>query len=439
MDWANKLCSKGCWNADAGDVDPQAPQARSSPFAVAAATAAAAFSSRGPRQSRSTEAARLREAFLADGGERDEDTSTASLDQVWGVQGSWQIIGDAPVRKDDKEPFYNVRKLRCYPKTRAKDIRRMLDVAGVGIKNIKGNKGKKLHCTRPGQDHVSVSRLSNGWEVFCIADGHGPEGNWPSMRVVRVLPYFLQSGLCDLLLKKGFPAEALAEAFRKTQLNLEQRAALEKTELNDSGCTCAVVLRHPEIASAWVGHVGDSKTILLSTSQGSLRYTQDHLASVPSERRRIESLGGDVRTPRNNVDRVYLKGQDQPGLMVSRAFGDLWVKSCGVHANPDIAEWPIDGFRDSYVLSASDGVWEIIDMEDIVRMVTQAQMEQKSSQAIVERLVGQAMDHWAAKKREEYCDDITVLLFPLIGYLPVLEKRQSMGCFGGCRQRCVVQ
>jgi len=134
-----------------------------------------------------------------------------------------------------------------------------------------------------------------------------------------------------------------------------------------------------------------------------------------------------------------LKGEEQPGLMVSRVFGDQLVKSCGVHARPDIAEWPIDGFRDAYVLSASDGLWEVKDTEDVVKMVSEAQSEGTSSQAIVERLVSQSMDKWAAKKKAEYCDDITVMLFPLIGYLPVLERQKSIGCFAGCRPRCVVQ
>lgn len=444
MSWANKLCSKGCWAADAGDINgqgPLAPQARRKSLGEQIGERLNSFSSssREPRQTRATEAARLREAFLADGGERVEDTSLASLDKVWGSEGAWQVIGDAPMGKNDKEQFFNVRKLRCFPKTRAKDIRRMLDIAGLGIKNIKGNKGKKLYCTRPGQDHFSISRLCNGWEVFCIADGHGPEGHWPSFRVCRVLPYFLQGGLCNLLLEKGFPAEALAEAFRKTQLDLEQRGNIEKIELSDSGCTCAVVLRHPDIQSAYVAHVGDSRTILLSTSCGSLRSTQDHVASNPSERRRIENAGGDIRAPRNNVSRVYVKGEDQPGLMVSRAFGDMLVKHCGVHASPDIAEWPIDGFRDAYVLSASDGVWEVKDTEEVVQMVSQLQYEGRSSQAIVERLVSQTMDLWASKKREEYCDDITVLLFPLLGALPVLEKQKSISCLAGCNRLCVVQ
>jgi serine/threonine protein phosphatase PrpC len=54
------------------------------------------------------------------------------------------------------------------------------------------------------------------------------------------------------------------------------------------------------------------------------------------------------------ADRLY------PGLAMSRSIGDFDAKDCGVTAEPVATKLDIDVYGVTYVILASDGIWDVM-------------------------------------------------------------------------------
>lgn len=99
-----------------------------------------------------------------------------------------------------------------------------------------------------------------------------------------------------------------------------------------------------------------------AASYGLTRYvvkelTKDHHPDRDDERMRIEAAGGYVEW--GGVPRV--NGQ----LAISRAIGDISFKSYGVISAPEVTDWQSLAANDSYLVAASDGVFEKLSMQDV--------------------------------------------------------------------------
>lgn len=97
-------------------------------------------------------------------------------------------------------------------------------------------------------------------------------------------------------------------------------------------------------------------------SYGLTRYvvkelTKDHHPDRDDERIRIEAAGGYVEW--GGVPRV--NGQ----LAISRALGDISFKSYGVISAPEVMDWQSLAANDSYLVAASDGLFEKLGMQDV--------------------------------------------------------------------------
>jgi len=362
----------------------------------------------------------------------------AALDAVWGTGGTWHVSGALPrglLGSGGSEKPFAVRRLRLRPRA-WEPAEALLQRCGVGAVNLKGLKGPGDRSL--GQDNLAVARLDGGWEFFCVMDGHGPDGHWPSTRAVQTCPVFLQSGECAAMICEGRVEAALAHCFAQVQEDLHRNAwpasaPRPVANLPFSGCAAVCALRHPA-RGLWLAHCGDSRAVLLVPGRGAERETRDHKPSVPSERRRLEALGCEVQVEEHEdgcrEERVFLKGQPYPGLMMSRSLGDLVVKASGVTATPEVAHWPLEACRGARLLLATDGVWELLASQEVAELVLGALARGSSCQAALEELLATARDAWADADAG-YCDDITAVLLPLDG--PVtLPLGERAGCAAGC-------
>lgn len=336
------------------------------------------------------------------------------LDAAWGADGSWHAF---PLLPDPPEKPFSERTFVVLPD--AVDRTNFLPDHGFGVVNTKGCKGcMDIH---PGQDACSLSRLSSGWEAICVMDGHGLEGDWPARRAARTIPWTLQSSHgCATMLRHGQVSAALHHAYDKVQADLAHESICMDVDLQIAGCTAICILHHEQYDSLWVANCGDSRVLLITPGRGAVASTIDHKFYLAGEVERIEALGCEViRTVHEDgfvEERANIKGQGYPGLCMSRSLGDLCLKSRGVIHDPDVCQWDLSicGKERCFVLAASDGVWENITSEDAASLVL-AELERGATcQAAAQALLRKARDRWQEETGGDYCDDITVVLAPVV-------------------------
>lgn len=133
------------------------------------------------------------------------------------------------------------------------------------------------------------------------------------------------------------------------------------------GTTAVVALL--EEGTLTVAHVGDSRAVLCKAGGTSHSITADHKPELPDEKRRIEALGGFVS---------YIGCWRAMGILaMSRAIGDLFLKPY-VTAEPDVVAVPL-GQTDEFFVLASDGVFDVFDNEQVVRICRSASTPQDAA------------------------------------------------------------
>ena len=106
----------------------------------------------------------------------------------------------------------------------------------------------------------------------------------------------------------------------------------------------------------------------------SIALSRDHKPNEPDESERILNSEGRVEAYQDEhgnpfgPSRVWLLHQNIPGLAMSRSFGDKVAASVGVVSEPEILEFTLL-HNDRFIVIGSDGVFEFLNNEDIVKLV----------------------------------------------------------------------
>lgn len=272
----------------------------------------------------------------------------------------------------------------------------------------KGSKG--FRDTTPNQDNFSITVFNSGWTLACAFDGHGPFGHIVSTRTVQTVPYFMANS-------PSFPDNmevALIEGFERAQKELVAHSLENGWDVQASGSTA--------VACCWKGDVvytanaGDSRCVIGTETKRQVVFeTEDHKPNTPAEKERIEASGGEVRTqtyPDGWVNhRIFVKGEDFPGLCMARTLGDESVKAHGVIATPEVKSTKVKLDEAPFILLASDGVWEFLDSEFVIKAVAK-KIKSDGPERTVQKLQREAKKRWK-QEEGEYCDDITSVLIQL--------------------------
>jgi len=182
--------------------------------------------------------------------------------------------------------------------------------------------------------------------------------------------------------------EASFEQVEKEFLGLAERDGLS------DGTTAVVALVQADRLT--VAHVGDSRGVLCRNGNA-LALTQDHKPEIAAERRRIEALGGFVS---------YIGCWRAMGILaMSRAIGDLFLKPY-VSAKPDVSTMSI-GPTDEFIVLASDGVFDVFDNDQVVRIVRAADDPQHAASLLTKSALAAGS-----------LDNITAIVVALRGYKP---------------------
>ena len=244
----------------------------------------------------------------------------------------------------------------------------------------------------------------NNCHLFGVCDGHGQYGLEISSFIKDRLPFLLSNN------------RSLIENPRQVLLNtvsdLQSEILRKKFDSSFSGSTLNLILLIDH--KLYCANVGDSRAVL--ARRDPRRWTdivisRDHKPEIPEEKKRIESNGGRVEAYKDEdgqpygPTRVWVKNQDFPGIAMSRSLGDSVANSIGVISVPEITERDL-ATSDKFIIMGSDGLFEFITNEDMVRLAA-TQYKSQDPGHIAQHLVRIAHERW--RKEEESVDDITCI------------------------------
>jgi len=136
------------------------------------------------------------------------------------------------------------------------------------------------------------------------------------------------------------------------QIYLDVDKSLEKYSYEGATGTTVLLWRSPDgkryLQSA---NVGDSTAFLCRNGEA-IYLSEDHKPTSVNERKRLDSIGVKLNSGQTRLN----------GLAVSRAFGDFFPKevNCGIICEPYISDLIEVGPKDTKLIVASDGLWDIM-------------------------------------------------------------------------------
>ena len=291
----------------------------------------------------------------------------------------------------------------------------------ITVPGKKENGNKKVN-----QDSYIIERNINGilnFNIFGVLDGHGEYGHYASQFVSRYVISHIKNHpvikKCDepkeiyqKLTLNGY--QIIANIFTDADVQIQK----EKFDVQNSGTTCIIVIQLEE--KIICANTGDSRAImiydtnysdnLINTKIYNLSY--DCKPELPNECQRIYECGGcveravDENEQEGGPYRVWVYGEDYPGLAMSRSIGDLDAKKIGVIPNPQIVEYTLDS-NSKYMLIASDGIWEFITNEEAMKIGNKFYLRNDAT-GLCNELYRESVNYWL--KEDCIIDDITLIV-----------------------------
>lgn len=249
--------------------------------------------------------------------------------------------------------------------------------------------------------------------LFGIFDGHG--GYEVSTKAKELLPKEIHSKI-TLSTNEQFIKTSLIECFEKTDKELMTKL----TECDDMGSTCTVcfITKNRTNRILYCANLGDSHAYLVSNIKAT-RLTQEHKCDNESEVERLKEVNAMIFNNR-------LFGQ----LALTRAFCDRKMKPHGLLATPAVnsvviketapktsiydkneSEIPVvnnnNQEHDLYLVIASDGIWDVTNDEDLMRIFVRENLGmEKSTKTLCKTLLDYAIENGST-------DNISVVVVKL--------------------------
>ncbi|KAL6501051.1 putative protein phosphatase 2C 33 [Orobanche hederae] len=266
--------------------------------------------------------------------------------------------------------------------------------------------------------------------IFCgVFDGHGPHGHMVAKRVRDSLPLKLSANwegniksdevlrevslntmgsLCsddasflsadeearasiDVEVKQPEVFRTLGNSFVKAFKVMDKELRMyASTDCFCSGTTAVALVKQGK--DIVIGNVGDSRAVLGTRDKNNLltavQLTVDLKPNLPAEEERIRKCKGRVFALEDEpeVARVWLPNINSPGLAMARAFGDFCLKQFGLISVPEISYRRISD-EDEFIVLATDGIWDVLSNEEVVRIVGSCPVRSYASRTLVESAV----------------------------------------------------
>ena len=280
--------------------------------------------------------------------------------------------------------------------------------------------------TKENQDSVSIEddiKGEKGMIFFAVYDGHGQYGAKASRFVKQRMVHNISEAPA---FADGDYVKSLHYAFHKTNSDLK-RQRIDLAATGTTGCTILMVRE-----KIYIANVGDSRAVAaLVNEDGKIvkvdSLSRDHKPTIPAEQERIESCGGvvcpiEIDGETFGPPRVWIKGQQAPGLCMSRSLGDELASSVGIVCDPEISVRKLDSLRTAkelWIVIGSDGSYEFISNEDILAMAVKHGPSVRDSAAF---LIKTSRAEWL-EQEEDVIDDCSAVVLKM----KLVNKEESEG------------
>ena len=276
------------------------------------------------------------------------------------------------------------------------------------------------------QDTYVLERNINGilnFNIFGVLDGHGDYGHFASQFVKRYIINRIKSH--PLIKGLDNPKEIYKnltengyQIISNIYMDADIQIAKEKFNCEMSGTTCVLVIQLEEHLIC--ANTGDSRAILVYSespndnlaSSEVYNLSYDCKPDLPKEKKRIEECGGSVTQMMDEGDipcgpfRVWIRGEQYPGLAMSRSIGDMDAKKVGVIPNPIIIEYTLN-YQSNYMIICSDGIWEFISNNEAMKIANKYYLR-NDALGVCQDLTNKSTENWL--KEDIVVDDITVVV-----------------------------
>ncbi|XP_010931503.1 probable protein phosphatase 2C 73 [Elaeis guineensis] len=215
------------------------------------------------------------------------------------------------------------------------------------------------------------------------------------------------------------------KAFEEMDRELSQQASIDCI---CSGTTAVSIVKQRE--HLIIANLGDSRAVLCTRDDGNrpvaVQLTVDLKPNVPSEAERIKNCKGRVFALEEEPDvhRLWLPNEDTPGLAMARAFGDFCLKDYGLISTPQVSYRKLSE-KDEFVVLATDGVWDVLSNEEVVKIVSSASKRHAAAKQLVDR----AVRAWRRKHPTSKVDDCAVICLFLnllpTSTMPTIDAHRS--------------
>lgn len=266
------------------------------------------------------------------------------------------------------------------------------------------------------QDSYIITPVFGGFKgqyLFSVCDGHGLKGHEVSGFVKENLPNSIAARLKVLGVELEAVDYQVRQYLNEAIQEVNNRLGYTNIEVAFSGTTCVTVLvrdRH-----IWCANVGDSRAVIghrNKTGWSAVDLSKDHKPENVNEMQRILSAGGRVEACKDEQGksigpaRVWLRAENIPGLAMSRSLGDVVAHSVGVSSIAEVQHHLLTP-GDSFMIVASDGLWEFISSFEAVLLASQS-YEQNDYQGCCDRLLNESLARW--RRNDDAIDDITIIV-----------------------------
>ncbi|KAJ0747092.1 putative protein-serine/threonine phosphatase transcription factor DBP family [Helianthus annuus] len=216
-----------------------------------------------------------------------------------------------------------------------------------------------------------------------VFDGHGGTDAATYVRK-NILKFIIEDSQFPVCLEK-----AIQNAYVKADHAFADNASLDIS----SGTTVLTALVFGRMMV--VANAGDCRAVLGKRGRA-IELSKDHKPNSPSERLRIEQLGGAIYDG-------YLNGQ----LSVARALGDWHMKgpkgsACPLSAEPELQQIQLTE-DDEFLIIGCDGLWDVMSSQCAVTITRKELMVHNDPERCSRELVREAL-------KRNTCDNLTVIV-----------------------------